>query len=190
MAIPPSNRPAQPAMTQSSSAVETLDSATPHASIVDSSSARRRAHQAGSSSSGRVLQNHYPPKELEAQSGQATPFVPSGLAVRHPIVIRPSGRPGFSAPKAATFFLGKDHERWRRYDRERLAGLFGWERIASAISSRSGHRGSRGALSSYSSGSDDDDSDSGTSYRSSRSRARGTVVELAAVDLPKLLLHP
>ncbi|SPO22461.1 uncharacterized protein UTRI_01139 [Ustilago trichophora] len=167
MAIPPSDTPTQPTMAHSSSLVDTLNTATPHSSTVAPVTARRRAPPAGN----RVLQNHYPPKELEAQPESSTPFIPSGLAARAPIVIRPSGRPGFNAPKAATFFLGKDHERWRQYDRERFSGLFGWERIASAISSRSGHRGSRGAFSSYSSGSDDEHSDSGTSYRSSRSRS-------------------
>ncbi len=79
------------------------------------------------------------------------PFLPvlRFAAYRHPPLLRP----GFNAPKAATFFLGKDHERWRQYDKQRFSGLFSWERVASAISSRSGHRGSRGAFSSYSSGS-------------------------------------
>lgn len=169
MAIATGGMPTQPInMLRGSSPDDT--SATPHASTVaPTSTARRRAHPPASSS--RVLQTHYPPKELEAQSAAASPFAPSGLAVRAPIVIRPSGRPGFNAPKAATFFLGKDHERWRNYDRERLSGLFGWERVASAISSRGGHRASRGAFSSYSSDSDDDFSDSGTSQRSSRSRS-------------------
>ncbi|KAJ1032714.1 hypothetical protein NDA16_000736 [Ustilago loliicola] len=108
-----------------SSSVDPLDNATPHSSTVAAvPHARRRAHPAGASTT-RVLQNHYPPKdtEHELQSGQSTPFVPSGLAVRAPIVIRPSGHPGFNAPKAATFFLGKDHERWRKYDRERFSGF-------------------------------------------------------------------
>ncbi|GAC97028.1 likely protein kinase [Pseudozyma hubeiensis SY62] len=147
-------------------------SATPLSSPVATTSSRRRAQAADSST--RVLQNHYPPKELDTPIADepSSPFVPSGLAVRAPIVIRPSGRPGFSAPKAATFFLGKDHERWRQYDRERFSGLFSWERVASAISSHSrSHRGSRGAFSSHSSGSDDEHSDSGNSYRSSRSRS-------------------
>ncbi|CBQ70630.1 conserved hypothetical protein [Sporisorium reilianum SRZ2] len=156
-------------MSHSSSTEDVLHSATPHSSTVVPTPARRRAHPATSTS--RVLQNHYPPKEIDTPvDPSSTPFLPSGLAVRAPIVIRPSGRPGFNAPKAATFFLGKDHERWRQYDRERFSGLFSWERVASAISTHS-HRGSRGAFSSHSSGSDDDHSDSGTSYRSSRSRS-------------------
>ncbi|CCF54413.1 hypothetical protein NDA11_001955 [Ustilago hordei] len=171
MAIPPADTPAHPKMTApNSSSVDSLDNVAPHSSTVAPvPHARRKGHPAGTSST-RVLQNYYPPKQLDLdpQSGQSTPFIPSGLAARAPIVIRPSGRPGFNAPRAATFFLGKDHERWRQYDLERFSGLFGWERIASAISSRSGHRGSRGAFSSYSSGSDDEHSDSGTSYRSSR----------------------
>ncbi|SPO21657.1 uncharacterized protein UTRI_01139_B [Ustilago trichophora] len=167
MAIPSADTPTQPTMARTPSLVDTLNTATPHSSTVAPVTTRRRAPPAAT----RVLQNHYPPKELEAQPESSTPFLPSGLAVRAPIVIRPSGRPGFNAPKAATFFLGKDHERWRQYDRERFSGLFGWERIASAISSRSGHRASRGAFSSYSSASDDEHSDSGTSYRSSRSRS-------------------
>ncbi|TKY84903.1 hypothetical protein EX895_005983 [Sporisorium graminicola] len=169
MAIPPSGKPAAPTMAHSASAEDVLNSATPHSSTVVPTPARRRAHPAPSSS--RVLQHHYPPKDIDTPVEEpSTPIVHSGLAVRAPIVIRPSGRPGFNAPKAATFFLGKDHERWRQYDRERFSGIFSWERVASAISAHS-HRGSRGAFSSYSSGSDDDHSDSGTSYRSSRSRS-------------------
>ncbi|SNX82612.1 uncharacterized protein MEPE_01318 [Melanopsichium pennsylvanicum] len=168
MAITPGDRPPQPTMSHSSASVETLNTATPHSSTVAPVPTRRKPHPAAGGS--RVLQNHYPPKHNQDQGQPSSLFVPSGLAARAPIVIRPSGRPGFNAPKAATFFLGKDHERWRQYDRERFSGLFGWDRIHSAISSRSGHRGSRGAFSSYSSGSDDELSDSG-SYRSSRSRS-------------------
>ncbi|EPQ29744.1 uncharacterized protein PFL1_02963 [Pseudozyma flocculosa PF-1] len=135
----------------------------------------------------RLLQQHYPPQPYSAKTAAAagadafeagsTPF--DGL--RAPITIRPSGRPGFNAPKAATFFLGKDHERWRRYDRDRMGLGLAWARIASAVSSRSGKRGSRGALSSMSDTDDDidydddalhsDDAASAFSGRSSRSRS-------------------
>ncbi|PWZ03225.1 hypothetical protein BCV70DRAFT_214681 [Testicularia cyperi] len=137
---------------------------------------RRRFHSGGIGATARVVQNHFPPKDHQGLA-EIPDFVPSpaaatsALAARNPIVIRPSGRPGFSAPKAATFFLGKDHERWRRYDRDRLSGFLSWERVASAVSSRGEHRGSRGAFSSFSSESDEDYSDSGTSCRSSRSRS-------------------
>ena len=172
MAIPPNDRLVQPpTMPPNSAARDTLDSATtPDSSTVAPVPTRRRANPAASGS--RVVQNHYPPKQIDTPiDDSSTPSaISAGLAARAPIVIRPSGRPGFNAPKAATFFLGKDHERWRQYDRERFSGLFSWERVASAISSHS-HRGSRGAFSSYSSTSDDERSDSGTSYRSSRSRS-------------------
>lgn len=173
MAIPPTDRSATAVAADASlamAATPALEAATPTPSVVAPTSARRRANPSGTTTA-RVLQNHYPPKQLDALADHPSSSVPTGLAVRAPIVIRPSGRPGFNAPKAATFFLGKDHERWRQYDKQRFSGLFSWERVASAISSRSGHRGSRGAFSSYSSGSEDDYSDSGTSYRSSRSRS-------------------
>lgn len=173
MAIAPAEPTPPFTMAQNGFADDTAGSATPHPSTVATSSTRHRTHTAVGT--GRVLQNHYPPKDTDTPiDTSCSPCTPTGLAARAPIVIRPSGRPGFNAPKAATLYLGKDHERWRQYDRERFSGLFSWERVASAISSHSHSRslrGSRGAFSSYSSGSEEDQSDSGNSFRSSRSRS-------------------
>ncbi|PWN52854.1 hypothetical protein IE53DRAFT_339797 [Violaceomyces palustris] len=130
----------------------------------------------------RVVQQHFPPLPLlnnhynQEQFDEAT----SGAQqTRRSLIIRPSGRPGHNAPKAATLFLGKDHERWMRHDRDRLGFGLGWRAVASSVSSSGGdHRGSysHGTLSSESSGSEDDDSDfapslsSRSSFRSRSSR--------------------
>ena len=128
----------------------------------------------------RVVQQHYPPQPLPDSLLDAIDFCdtpPTAPSIRRQFAIRPSGRPGFNAPRAATFFLGKDHERWRRDERDRFGLGLGWARIASLVSSHGDRRSSRGALSSYSSGSDDDlsadetsSATSGPSFRSRSSR--------------------
>ncbi|KAN0065067.1 hypothetical protein ACQY0O_001562 [Thecaphora frezii] len=117
----------------------------------------------------RLLQQHYPPQPFSAPCpADFEAGFPPVDGLRAPITIRPSGRPGFNAPKAATFFLGKDHERWRRYDRDHMGLGLAWGRVASAVSSRSDNRGSRGARSALSD-TDDDLSDGGASAFSGRS---------------------
>lgn len=92
------------------------------------------------------------------------------------------------APRAATLFLGKDHERWMRHDRDRLGlglGWRGWRGVASAV-----HSGGR------SSGSDSDSDDGSdqdhrwSSETSGQQRARRRIVESILPSLPLTTNRP